>query len=117
MERSGPEPADGGATSIESQGSKPLCSFDPETGFLLNPSTFDELRWDWIRRLSIIVQLRGGLSFALTRPTASHRWGDSSVGQSSGFQPQVVASNPARPAEHQHTQVMRLILENFIANE
>lgn len=39
------ELTDGGASSIESRGSEPLCSFDPETGFSLNPSTVDELRW------------------------------------------------------------------------
>lgn len=33
------------AFSIESWGSDPLCSFHPETGFSLNPSTVDELRW------------------------------------------------------------------------
>lgn len=39
------EPTDGGASSIERRGSEPLCSFDPETGFSLNPATLDELRW------------------------------------------------------------------------
>lgn len=39
------EPSDGGATSIERRGSEPLCSFDPEAGFSLNPGTVDELRW------------------------------------------------------------------------
>ncbi|WP_144406357.1 hypothetical protein [Arthrobacter sp. SPG23] len=39
------EPSDGGATSIERRASEPLCSFDPEAGFSLNPSTVDELRW------------------------------------------------------------------------
>lgn len=39
------EPYDGGASSIERGGSGPLCSFDPETGFSLNPCTLDELRW------------------------------------------------------------------------
>lgn len=44
MAGSGPDP-DNGASSIESRGSEPLCSFDPETGFTLNPITVDELRW------------------------------------------------------------------------
>lgn len=26
-------------------GSEPLCSFDPKTGFAINTSTVDELRW------------------------------------------------------------------------
>lgn len=39
------DPVNGGASSVESRGSEPLCSFDQETGFTLNPSTVDELRW------------------------------------------------------------------------
>lgn len=38
------EPADDGASSIERWGSEPVCSFDPETGFSMNPSTLAELR-------------------------------------------------------------------------
>ncbi|MBO1267060.1 hypothetical protein J1902_03545 [Arthrobacter sp. PO-11] len=39
------EPVDGGASSAESWGSEPLCTFDPETGFAMNPKALDELRW------------------------------------------------------------------------
>lgn len=45
MESDDLNPYDGGASSVERRGSEPLCSFDPETGFSLNPSTLDELRW------------------------------------------------------------------------
>ena len=36
---------EGWATSIERRGSDPLCEYDPETGFAVNQSTVDELRW------------------------------------------------------------------------
>ena len=39
------EPKDGGATSIDSRGSEPLCSFDPDTGFSIDTSAVDELCW------------------------------------------------------------------------
>lgn len=39
------DPTDGGATSIERQGRDPLCSLDTETGFAIDISTLDELRW------------------------------------------------------------------------
>jgi hypothetical protein len=39
------DPYDGGASSIERRGTEPLGSYNPETGFSLNPSTLDELRW------------------------------------------------------------------------
>lgn len=45
MDNDGLAPSDGGATSIERQGSEPLCSFDPEAGFSLKPGTVYELRW------------------------------------------------------------------------
>lgn len=45
MKNSKPEPTDGGASSVEPWGSEPLCSFDPKTGFAINTSTVDELRW------------------------------------------------------------------------
>lgn len=45
MEGDDLDPYDGGATSVERRGSEPVCSFDPETGFSINPSTLDELRW------------------------------------------------------------------------
>lgn len=45
MDKSDSLPTDGGDSSIESWGSEPLCSFDPETGFAINASTVDELRW------------------------------------------------------------------------
>lgn len=43
MESDDLDPYDGGASSIESRGSEPLCSYDPEAGFSLNPGTVDEL--------------------------------------------------------------------------
>lgn len=45
MESDALDPHDGGASSVERRGSEPVCSFDPETGFSINPSTLDELRW------------------------------------------------------------------------
>lgn len=39
------DPCGGGGTSVDRPGSEPLCSFDPEAGFSLNPSTRDELRY------------------------------------------------------------------------
>ena len=44
MESEDLDPYDGEASSIEGWGSEPLCSFNPETGFSLNPSTVDEMR-------------------------------------------------------------------------
>lgn len=45
MNNSDSQPVDGGASSLDSWGSEPLCSFDPETGFAINESTVDELCW------------------------------------------------------------------------
>lgn len=45
MESNDLNPDDGGATSIERRGSQPLCNFDPESGFSLNLSVVDEMRW------------------------------------------------------------------------
>ena len=45
MRNDNADPDDGGASSVESGGSEPLCSFNPTAGFSLNLSTINELRW------------------------------------------------------------------------
>lgn len=45
MESRNLDPYDGGASSIERRGSDPICTFDPETGFEMNPQALNELRW------------------------------------------------------------------------
>jgi hypothetical protein len=38
-------PADGGVSSIQSWDGEPACTFDPASGFALNPRCLDTLRW------------------------------------------------------------------------